>query len=87
MWTTRRLVLPALALLVATALVTQLRGAANEIDYDQSSTDPAEFIELFNGGSSAANVTIDLNCPAPSRKVQCDQPQPRQPASFREVTS
>lgn len=35
----------------------------NEIDYDQPGSDTAEFIEIFNSGTSAAlldNITIDL---------------------------
>jgi len=44
----------ALSLLLCTAASAQI--VINEIDYDQPSTDTAEFIELYNAG----NATVDL---------------------------
>ncbi len=55
-----------MGLLALTSCFTLSSHAAvviNEIDYDQPGTDRAEFIELFNAGSSAIsldNYTIDL---------------------------
>jgi predicted extracellular nuclease len=52
-----------LALTSCFALSSHAAVVINEIDYDQPGTDSAEFIELFNAGSSAIsldNYTIDL---------------------------
>ena len=52
-----------LALTSCFALSSYAAVVINEIDYDQPGTDSAEFIELFNAGSSAIsldNFTIDL---------------------------
>lgn len=52
-----------LALTSCFALNSPAAVVINEIDYDQPGTDSAEFIELFNAGSSAIsldNYTIDL---------------------------
>ena len=55
-----------LGLLALTSCMTLSSHAAvviNEIDYDQPGTDTAEFIELFNSGSSIIsldNYSIDL---------------------------
>ena len=49
-----------IALLALTGCMTLSSHAAvviNEIDYDQQGTDHAEFIELFNSGSS--NISLD----------------------------
>ncbi len=56
----------ALSLLALTSSITFASHAAiviNEIDYDQAGTDIAEFIELFNSGTSAVpldNYSVDL---------------------------
>ena len=58
--------LQALGLLALTSSITFASHAAiviNEIDYDQPGTDIAEFIELFNSGTSAVpldNYSVDL---------------------------
>ena len=53
----RHFPLVALSLVVSSSLFAQPRVVINEIDYDQPSTDYAEFIELYNGGSSAADLS------------------------------
>ncbi len=45
-----------LALTASFALGTKAAVVINEIDYDQPGTDTAEFIELFNSGSSAVSL-------------------------------
>ena len=52
-----------LALTSSMALTSNAAIVINEIDYDQPGTDTAEFIELFNSGSSTVslnNFSIDL---------------------------
>ena len=58
--------LQALSLLALTSSITFASHAAiviNEIDYDQAGTDVAEFVELFNSGTSTValdNYAVDL---------------------------
>lgn len=59
----KKISLGLLALTSGIALSSHAAVVINEIDYDQPGTDNAEFIELFNPGSSAIsldNYSIDL---------------------------
>lgn len=59
----RSLLSSAIALSSCITLTSHASVVINEIDYDQPGTDTAEFIELFNSGSSAVsldNFTIEL---------------------------
>ena len=54
-WTWRRLrLLPVLGVFAALPASAQL--VINEIDYDQPSTDTAEFIEIKNTGATSVNL-------------------------------
>ena len=46
-----------LSIIIATAFQSNAQLVINEVDYDQPSTDAAEYIELYNAGSTAVTLS------------------------------